>query len=668
MLHERNNATGGASEFDDLETRSLKYSATKAEARQAYRTRQAVAFVVLSLCAVMMIYREEVASMFLTDNLKSTDATLIDRKIMGGAAKLKPLLMEARKNYDTLLQEQYGKYSNDAFERSVLLKQISTPSPISNERLKRRMKMKIIQAALSSDNARNNATFTWAVGGHSAAAGHGDLFNQTYGYVLEKAAQPAFAALGIEFRSKNYAMGGTSSGPDQALCLNEIYGMDLDVLSWDFGMTDGSKTWFYELWAQRAGVHQTKPSLFTFGKRHVNINSYLELAGMATFTVQANGEEVFPNSDEGDPTDLPPGVRYFRCDGHTEKGEPCDKDKWKTAESCPNPKVGYQTSWHTGWKFHQFIGHLLTGYMMEHLFDALDELDSSNVTTLTPIETRERSLESNEDEANENEEDTVHDMIPSISDSYLRYLLFLEEQDKETFIASEVPTNYKLLLDSVPELYTAFHRNHTMCHASYLPSQARYDGLVTESGNVSTYVHAGRTTYADEGYEVNQLPAAHDGDEPTPIWLGFFAKSRNICEHAEIDYKDAFIVRQQDSWMSMLVPNDSEMEVFNAGYQRNSTSGVVMICTRFCDWGRCGENVVPFSDLTNKTSPVGSILVNDVSVLDSIGIGDGWDRCYILQHAGGYYFPSSPSGQYEIKIRLDGVIGGQLHISNVIVL
>jgi len=204
---------GGTSEFDDLETRSLKSSAKKAEVRQVYRTRQVIAFVVLSLFAVMMIYREDMAS---------DDVTLMERKIVGGVAKLKPLLKEGRKSYDTILQEQYGKYSNNTFERSAVLSQFSTPSSMSSERLKRRMKIKIIQAvqaALSSSDttaADNPTTFTWAVGGHSAAAGHGDLFHQSYGAVLEKAAQPAFAALGIEFRSKNYAMGATSSGPDQA--------------------------------------------------------------------------------------------------------------------------------------------------------------------------------------------------------------------------------------------------------------------------------------------------------------------------------------------------------------------------------------------------------------------------------------------------------------------
>ena len=51
-------------------------------------------------------------------------------------------------------------------------------------------------------------TFKLVLGGHSAAAGHGAGFNQSYiieaGHVLE----PVFAHLGVEFRSYNFAQGG----------------------------------------------------------------------------------------------------------------------------------------------------------------------------------------------------------------------------------------------------------------------------------------------------------------------------------------------------------------------------------------------------------------------------------------------------------------------------
>ena len=283
-----------------------------------------------------MIYREDVAAIFLADHMNYDDLKVTERNKKQGVYELKSLFMEVRKNYDALLQERYESYSNDIFNKSKILQQFVSPSSVSKDRLKRRMKIKIIQAALRPDHLKN-VTFTWAVGGHSAAAGHGNLFNQSYSDVLENIAQPLFAALGIEFRAKNYAMGGTSSGPEVAMCLSEVFGLDLDVLSWDYGMTDGQRNWLYEMYAQRAGVHPTMPSLFQFSgskrRDRQDSNENLESSGMATFSIRVDKTQ-FPDSDELNVTELPPALQYLSCSGHTEAGELCKENKWKTSESC----------------------------------------------------------------------------------------------------------------------------------------------------------------------------------------------------------------------------------------------------------------------------------------------------------------------------------------------
>jgi hypothetical protein len=51
--------------------------------------------------------------------------------------------------------------------------------------------------------------YVWATGGHSAAAAHGNLFNESYTAHIERNLQPLFASLGIDFEARNYAMGGT---------------------------------------------------------------------------------------------------------------------------------------------------------------------------------------------------------------------------------------------------------------------------------------------------------------------------------------------------------------------------------------------------------------------------------------------------------------------------
>jgi hypothetical protein len=57
-----------------------------------------------------------------------------------------------------------------------------------------------------------NSTYTqfvWATGGHSASAGHGNLFNETYTAFLERAIKDVFGSMGIDFIGRNYGMGGT---------------------------------------------------------------------------------------------------------------------------------------------------------------------------------------------------------------------------------------------------------------------------------------------------------------------------------------------------------------------------------------------------------------------------------------------------------------------------
>jgi hypothetical protein len=45
-----------------------------------------------------------------------------------------------------------------------------------------------------------------------------------------------FANIGLDWVTKNYAMGGTPSGEEVSLCFNSIFGRDVDSITWDYGM------------------------------------------------------------------------------------------------------------------------------------------------------------------------------------------------------------------------------------------------------------------------------------------------------------------------------------------------------------------------------------------------------------------------------------------------
>jgi hypothetical protein len=87
--------------------------------------------------------------------------------------------------------------------------------------------------------ADHHERFVWATGGHSIAAGHGNLVNQSYSAVNQRVLVDIFGSIGIEFEGRAYAMGGTPLAPKIALCNEAIFGTDTHVLSWDFAMLDG---------------------------------------------------------------------------------------------------------------------------------------------------------------------------------------------------------------------------------------------------------------------------------------------------------------------------------------------------------------------------------------------------------------------------------------------
>jgi hypothetical protein len=112
------------------------------------------------------------------------------------------------------------------------------------DRMKRKVTIKLLQVLHASTSASdNNSTedrripFVWATCGHSAAAGHGNFFNQSYTAFLDRAIAPIMNSVGIRFVGRNYAVGAYSSGPEVALCEISRFGNDIDVLTWDYGMT-----------------------------------------------------------------------------------------------------------------------------------------------------------------------------------------------------------------------------------------------------------------------------------------------------------------------------------------------------------------------------------------------------------------------------------------------
>jgi hypothetical protein len=147
--------------------------------------------------------------------------------------------------------EPYGNQSFPLLERKLMIKVLS-----AQKRLKaleanvngchceadymgnqRRLDNDIIETEIDqTSNGDFYAKYVWSTGGHSAAAAHGNLYNESYTAIMEQDLKEIFGSIGIEFEGRNYAMGGTQSAAEMAMCWKEIFGDDTDFFSWDFGM------------------------------------------------------------------------------------------------------------------------------------------------------------------------------------------------------------------------------------------------------------------------------------------------------------------------------------------------------------------------------------------------------------------------------------------------
>lgn len=657
------------SEWDALEARSLmsaaqngpdeKYTSPQQKKSQAFLRRNICIVVVMAICAVVSLFKEDIVAMMVYDH-----EVVVHGKLP--VEELRTLALEGKREFDEMVKKEYGEYAEQVFDTVSVLKYFKTPydvakedqkpaeGDLSRERLKRRMKIKIIESQIEEGNTK----FTFVVAGHSACAGHGNLFKHSYGNVIEQSLKGAFGSLGIQFYSKNYAAGNTKSSPENALCMQANYGKDIDVLSWDFGMTDGRTPQFYKMWKQRAALHPTRPILFSYGQRYCDqMHKEHEEQGGAGFEANFwNARTIFPNSDDPnvDTSKLSPAVKNYMCNGHPETGDVCGTNdvKYDTKEACGNNIKG-QVSWHNGWKDHLFIGRVTAAFILENFLQALEELAEA----ATVIDEGDGKTPKHQ---------------TAINSLYLAELRRFEREDHEKFEASMTPDDSEIFGAGLKHggNFTNFQRKLGYCRHTFLPNEARYNGVVFDGKQEpAEYMFGGKHDYKDEGHDLSKLPDPEPDNDDSEVMLVYNVKGdRGTCKEAEIDMKDAYMIRYEDKWMKMTLPNSAEVQYYNL--DTNDLDGVILMCTTVKFFGKraAGEVIIP--DMFNSTlipnPDEAGIFVNGVRVIDGARVED--DRCYVLKHKEGeegYFFPKNSAGRYEFKFRLP--IPGKMQLTTIVI-
>ena len=212
-------------------------------------------------------------------------------------------------------------------------------------------------ASSSSGRQRGHSLTLYPHRGDSGAAGHGNFFGEQYTMVLQRQATDVLAAVGLNFVARPFAMHSSTSAPELATCVREIYGSDVDMITWDFAATDGRWHWRLEYFGHRVMLLPKHPTMLVLragldSARRATVE-HLVTEGMAALRLDEAylnaAKSRFPDSHYHSGVEsLPEFVRYFKCGFAIESGPGgCVEHKFTHNGTCDD-RDG-QTNWHHGW-------------------------------------------------------------------------------------------------------------------------------------------------------------------------------------------------------------------------------------------------------------------------------------------------------------------------------
>jgi hypothetical protein len=234
------------------------------------------------------------------------------------------------------------------------------------------LKRRLLHAIMTEDS------FVFSMGGHSAAAGHGNHFQQSYTLQVAWILEPIFARLGVKHQSRNYGNGGLGT-IHNALGAGSIYGPDVDVLMWDSEMTEKSDQ-DLDLFARQGllggrkvpFLWSLKPNILQLWHERADVDVGTHGTGRAGLPFASTVEEL---------ENTPWAARYMACHADIKK-DFCDPAKYNGTcwidrtdftPTTPQKKVpSGRAGWHPGHREHQLTGRVLAFTLLKALREVLE--------------------------------------------------------------------------------------------------------------------------------------------------------------------------------------------------------------------------------------------------------------------------------------------------------
>eukprot|EP00934_Nitzschia_sp_Nitz4_P008119 Nitzschia sp. Nitz4//scaffold229_size32011//14677//16995//NITZ4_007918-RA/size32011-processed-gene-0.14-mRNA-1//-1//CDS//3329542856//8109//frame0 len=237
------------------------------------------------------------------------------------------------------------------------------------------LKRRLLHSIMTED------AFVFAMGGHSAAAGHGNHFQQSYTLQVQWILEPIFARLGASMVARNFGNGGLGT-IHNGLAAGDIYGPDVDMLMWDSAMTENNNRAIEMLHRQGLLGGTKVPILWTKSEK---IARELSTAANVDVGVPGDGKYAVTKVTTLDELMAQPWAsRYLKCGDEVKrlcKDHEYDGVCWIdrpdfTPTNIQDKHPSGRESWHPGNMHHQLFGRVITYTILEALREALQEWKS----------------------------------------------------------------------------------------------------------------------------------------------------------------------------------------------------------------------------------------------------------------------------------------------------
>ena len=241
------------------------------------------------------------------------------------------------------------RYGGEDEANKMLSRGIKTFGDESKKKLAVQHTAKRILRAAASDDPKFVASF----GGYSVTVGRGNMFSQSFPFIMESVLKEPLKKLGVDLVVRNAAIGGIPSFP-YGWCLSNFLGEDSDLVSWDYSMNEGNDATGLESYIRHALATLPKRPLVVILDDKRNrmdlIDKYVDLGTLIDPVAIIRGDNIVDkNLLSRKEEELPEGLTKW--------------NEWGAPKGSPG-----QSSWHPKFREHEMMGWMLA----VHLLDAVE--------------------------------------------------------------------------------------------------------------------------------------------------------------------------------------------------------------------------------------------------------------------------------------------------------